>query len=62
MFWIYKLLSRIDDENIYAITQSHLNPYSKYDKTEKSYLHWCHGMQYISTVPTRLPQHRNIKF
>ena len=43
-------------------TQSHLNPYSKYDKTEKSYLPWCHGMQYISTVPTRLPQHRNIKF
>ena len=66
MFWIYKLLSPIDDENIYSITQSHLNPYSKpyskYDKTEKSYLPWCHGMQYISTVPTRLPQHRNIKF
>lgn len=62
MFWIYKLLSRIDDENIYAITQSHLNPYSKYDKTEKSYIPWRHGMQDISTVPTRLPQHRNIKF
>lgn len=62
MFWIYKLLSPIDDENIYSITQSHLNPYSKYDKTEKSYIPWCHGMQDISTVPTRLPQHRNIKF
>lgn len=34
MFWIYKLLSPIDDKNIYLITQSHLNPYSKYDNTE----------------------------
>lgn len=33
-------------------TQSYLNPYSKYDKTEKSYIPWWHGMQshdYLNT-------------
>lgn len=41
MFWIYKLLSPIDDENIYSITQSYLKRLYKYhtENRRKPYSH-----------------------
>ena len=48
MFWIYKLLSPIDDENIYSITQSYLNPYSKNTSAAKANQPRMFGRERIS--------------